>query len=88
MVLLFAFVQMTVSLALDVLMTMMFLRAVVSWLPGLSQTRLGEFLYTVTEWVILPVRALFDKMNWNVPFMFDIPFFVTFILLSIVSSII
>ena len=88
MVLFLAFVQMTVRLVLDVLTTLMFLRAVVSWLPGLSDTRFGEFLYTVTEWVIMPVRSLFDKMNWNAPIMIDVPFFVTFILLTVVSSII
>lgn len=82
------FVENTVSLVLDILTTLMFLRAVVSWLPGLSESRFGEFLYTLTEWVILPVRTLFDKMNWNAPMMIDLPFFVTFLLLSVVSSII
>lgn len=82
------FVENTVSLVLDILTTLMFLRAVFSWLPGLSESRFGEFLYTLTEWVILPVRTLFDKMNWNAPMMIDLPFFVTFLLLSVVSSII
>ena len=76
----------TVSLALDILMFLMFARAIVSWLPGLSETSVGEFLFTVTEWVILPVRALFDTMNWNGSMMLDMPFFVTFLLLSVISS--
>lgn len=88
MILLLAFVQNLVSLLLEVLTTLMFLRAILSWLPQFSGTRFAEFLYTITEWVILPVRTLFDKMNWNVPMMIDIPFFVTFLILSIVSGII
>ncbi len=81
-----AVLQSTVSLALDILMFMMFARAIISWIPGLSETPLGEFLFTVTEWVILPVRALFDAMNWGGSMMIDFPFFVTFILLSVISS--
>ena len=88
MTLLLGVVQGTVSLFLDVLMFAMFARAVISWLPGLSESRLAEFLFTVTEWVITPVRALFERMNWDAPMMIDLPFFVTFLLLSVVSSII
>ncbi len=76
----------TIGLILDVLMLMMFLRAVTSWFPGTSETPFGEFLFTVTEWVITPVRALFDAFNLNAPMIIDIPFFVTFIILSVVSS--
>ena len=81
-------VQGTVSLFLDVLMFAMFARAIISWLPGLSDSHLGEFLFPVTDWVITPVRALFERMHWDAPMMIDLPFFVTFMLLSIVSSII
>ncbi len=82
-----AILQSTVSLALDVLMFMMFARAVTSWFPSLSESSIGEFLYTFTEWIILPIRSLFDALGWNNGMMIDIPFFVTFMLLSIVSSI-
>ena len=77
----------TISLALDILMFLMFLRAVISWFPNLAETSFGNFLYTVTEWVIMPVRGLFEMMGLDRPSVIDVPFFVTFILLSIVSSI-
>lgn len=81
-------IQMTVALLLDVLQFMMFARAIVSWFPNLSETKLGEFLYTVTEWVILPMRTLFDKLGWGNEMIIDLPFFATFILLSIIGILI
>ena len=81
-------VQLTISLILDILLLLMFLRAVISWFPDISETRFGDFLFTVTEWVISPVRQLFEVMGIDAPFVIDIPFFVTFILLSVVSRII
>ena len=78
--------QTTVSLALDILMFLMFLRAIISWFPGLNDTSFSEFLFSVTEWIIYPVRCLFDAMNWNGAMMIDIPYFITFLLLSVISS--
>lgn len=78
----------TVRLAVDVLLFLMFARAILSWLPDLADSKLGDFLFTVTEWVIMPVRALFEKMGWDSPIPIDIPFFVTFIILTLVSAII
>ncbi len=76
-----------VHLALNVLLFLMFARALASWFPDVADSAFGEFLYTVTEWVIYPVRALFEHFNILPMFPFDIPFFVTFLLLSVISSI-
>ena len=78
----------TVGLLVDVLQFMMFARAIISWIPGLDESALGNFLFTVTEWIILPVRALFDKLGWGNNMILDIPFFVTFIILAVLSFII
>lgn len=82
-----AVLRYTVSLFLEVLQFMMLARAVFSWFPNLSDSALGDFLFTVTEWVITPVRMLFDKMGWGMNMIIDIPFFVTFILLSVLGSV-
>ncbi len=78
---------MTLRTSVEVLQFMMFLRAVMSWLPALSDSSPAEFLFTVTEWVIMPVRSLFDYFGKGNGMMIDIPFFVTFLLLSIIGSI-
>ena len=87
MILFLATFKATVGLLLDVLMIMMFLRAIFSWFPGLSDSAFGEFLFTVTEWVITPVRALFELLHIDNAMVIDMPFFVTFIILSVVSNI-
>lgn len=65
----------------------MFLRAILSWLPSLNETKFSDFLFMLTEPIILPIRNLFRKLNWfqNIPM--DISFLFAYILLSIVSTI-
>lgn len=78
--------QLTAGLFLDALSLCMFARAVVSWLPGLSDSALEDFLFTVTEWIIQPVRVVFDRFGWGQNMMLDMPFFATFIILSLLRS--
>jgi uncharacterized protein YggT (Ycf19 family) len=72
-----------VLLLLGVQIAMM-LRAILSWFP-MDSNKFVDFLYVITEPFIVPIRALFEKMGWfrNLPI--DISFFVTYILLSIIS---
>lgn len=74
-------VRNTVYIIIVVLQSAMFLRAIMSWFP-FGEGKLSDFLYALTEPVIFPVRFLFDKMNWNPALPIDIPFFITFLLLS------
>ena len=85
--LVFALLLSTVRIFLEILQFMMLIRAIMSWIPGLDGSPFSEFLFTLTEWVIAPMRALFDKFGWGNNMMLDLPFFATFILLSVVSSI-
>ena len=74
----------TVRVFLSAIELAMLGRAILSWF-FMEESRIGDFLYAVTEPVILPVRLLFDKLGWfkNIPI--DISFFVTFLLLSFVG---
>ena len=78
----------TLGTFIDVLQFMMMIRAIMSWIPGFEGTKFSDFVYSVTEWVILPVRNLFDRMGFGNGFMFDLPFLATFILLSIIGNMI
>ncbi len=75
----------TLWLLISFLQTAMFIRAILSWFP-IEENKFTVFLYAVTEPVIFPIRALFDKMNWAQNFPLDVPFFVTFIILSLISA--
>ena len=61
-------------------------RAILSWF-FVEGSRLSDFLYAVTEPVVLPVRLLFEKFGWFQNLPIDISFFVTFLLISLVGAI-
>ena len=65
-------------------MIAMFLRAVFSLFP-LGDGPLGGFLIMITEPFIMPVRAIFNHFGIGTNFPLDIPFFVTYLILSFIS---
>ena len=73
------------TLFLDVISIAMLARAVLSWFSQGEQTRLGAFLYVVTEPVIQPVRHLCGRLGWFQGTPFDMPFLITMVLMSFIS---
>ena len=67
---------------IDVLSIAMFVRAILSWFTMGEQTKLGTFMYVVTEPVIMPIRALCNRFGWFQGMPLDMPFFLTMILLT------
>lgn len=70
---------------LSLLEFLMFARAIFSWFPQANGSRIYEFLYNVTEPLILPFRALFDRISSMRMMPIDIPFFCTFLVLIILQ---
>ena len=66
----------------------MLIRAVLSWFPIKDDNPIVLFVTMVTEPIIAPIRALFEKMGWfkNIPI--DISFFVAYLLLMMVSTVV
>ncbi len=77
--------QMTLSVLLGALELLMLGRAILSWLPLEEDNALVRFLHVMTEPVIAPVRLLLERMNLFQGLPIDMSFFVTFILISILS---
>ena len=73
-----------VVLLLSAVQLAMLVRAILSWFP-IDSNKFIDFLYGITEPFIVPIRLLFEKMNWfqNVPI--DVSFMVSYLLLSILS---
>ena len=71
---------------ISVLQLAMFARASLSWIPGADENKLGDFLYALTEPFIMPIRAILDRIPLFHGFPLDMSFFFTFILLSILST--
>ncbi|HOA84544.1 MAG TPA: YggT family protein [Bacillota bacterium] len=76
-----------VKIFIYVLQLAMLLRAVMSWIPDMQENKFSDFLYTVTEPVVIPVRMLFEKMNWFQNMPLDVSFIVAYLLLAILSAI-
>lgn len=68
-----------------VLQAAMFLRAIMSWIPGLDENKFGDFLYAVTEPFIVPIRAILDRIPLFQGFPLDMSFLFTYLLLSLLS---
>lgn len=71
-----------VLIFIDILSLAMFVRAILSWFTMGEQTRIGTFLYVVTEPIILPIRALCARFGWFQGMPLDMPFFITMVVLS------
>ncbi|MBQ2308770.1 MAG: YggT family protein [Clostridia bacterium] len=84
MQLVLALLQNTVCIILSALQLAMFIRAIMSWFPTESN-KFENFLYVITEPLIIPIRKLFEKFNWFQGLPIDISFFVTYLLLSIIT---
>lgn len=74
----------TVSLLLSAMQLLMMLRAVISWLPVDEDSNVVNFLYAMTEPLIVPIRSLLSRFEALDDLPIDISFFIAFMLLSIV----
>lgn len=77
-----------ILLMLDVISIAMLARAVLSWFSMGEQTKIGTFLYVVTEPVIQPIRNLCARFGWFQGLPLDMPFLISVVLLSLVSTVI
>jgi uncharacterized protein YggT (Ycf19 family) len=74
-----------VLIFIDVVSIAMLGRAVLSWFTMGEQTRIGAFLYVVTEPIILPVRGLCNRFGWFQGLPMDMPFLITSMLMMLVT---
>ena len=84
------FVKLIIGIAQAILFTLeiaMLIRAILSWFPLGEDNVIVRFVTMLTEPIVAPVRALFQRMNWfqNIPI--DVSFFVASLLLSAVSTV-
>lgn len=72
------------QLALTVLDIAMFLRMIFSWFP-IEPNNFIELLYTITEPLIYPFRALFVKLNLFQSSPIDVPFLAAYIMIMLMT---
>jgi len=66
----------------------MLLRAILSWFPIREDNPILVFVTMVTEPLILPIRALFERLGWFQNLPIDVSFFVAYLLLTIVGTVV
>ncbi len=76
----------TVQALLLILEICMLVRAVLSWFPIQDDNPLLLLVCMVTEPLLAPIRALFDRLGLFRNFPIDVSFIVGVILLSLVST--
>ncbi|MBQ8341212.1 MAG: YggT family protein [Clostridia bacterium] len=81
-------VAVTAEALLFVLEICMLIRAILSWLPIKDDNLILLFVTMVTEPLVAPIRALFEKLGWfqNIPI--DASFFAAYLLLTVVSAVV
>jgi uncharacterized protein YggT (Ycf19 family) len=64
----------------------MTVRAILSWIP-MESNKITDFLFSLTEPFIYPIRRLFQRLNWFQGMPIDLSFLFAYILLSVLSSV-
>lgn len=75
----------SVRLILMVWYLLFIVSAVLSWLPNIDNA-FTDFVFSVTEPVLAPIRDLFDRLGVSSALPIDLSFLVVMILLSIVLN--
>lgn len=78
-------IKSTVLLFITALDFAFLMRAILSWFLTEEDNGFLFFLVAVTEPLITPVRALCDLFGWFEDIPLDIPFIITYMLLSVVG---
>ena len=74
----------TVSLLISFVLLCMFIRAILSFLP-IEEGPLTGIVALITEPVIFPVRKICEKFGLGDGLPIDIPFFITSVILMMIS---
>lgn len=76
-----------VTRIIELLQFLMLARAIFSWFPQARGSKIAQLLYFATEPIILPFRALLDRVDAFRGVMLDIPFLCAFFALVVVENI-
>ena len=73
----------TLSLLIDGITILMFIRAIFSWFPTESPGKLQLVIHHMTEPFIVPVRKFLWRMGWFQGMPIDMSFMVTYLILMV-----
>lgn len=76
------------NLLIWIIVVLIFLRSILSWFPGGTESKTGAILFTLTEPVLGPIRRIFMKFEFARSSPFDFSPIVAILLLFLLQSII
>ncbi len=76
----------SLSILLSLLELCFFLRAILSFLNPEEEGFFAGILYVLTEPVLLPIRALFERLRFGENSPIDLSFFAGFLLLTLLNT--
>ncbi|HCH68201.1 MAG TPA: hypothetical protein DEV98_06120 [Clostridiales bacterium] len=76
----------TVVTLLSAVEFLLLVRAVLSWVAPDSDHPVSNAVFTVTDWILAPMRALLDKTGWFQNSMIDMSYLLTILVLWGISS--
>ena len=85
--LILTFFHNTIMALFAVMEILLLLRALLSWFFG-AENRFIDFVFAVTEPMIMPFRLLCDRFGWFQDIPIDVPFLMTVISISILETIV
>ena len=78
----------TVSIVFTIIEFAILARVLITWLPVPKENKLIQMLYTITEPILAPIRALIERSSFGKNMMFDFSPIVAFLLIGIIRNII
>ena len=65
---------------------LMIIRAICSWIPSVRETGFFQFIHSITEPPLVPIRKLLNNITWIRQFPIDFSFLALYLILQFVSS--
>lgn len=78
----------TISIVFTIIEFAILARVLISWLPVPRENRLIQMLYTITEPILAPIRALIERSSFGKNMMFDFSPIIAFLLIGIIRNVI
>lgn len=78
----------TVSLLFTIIEFAILARVLISWLPVPKENRIIQMLYTITEPILAPIRAMIERSAFGRNMMFDFSPIIAFLLIGILRNVI
>ena len=80
-------VRTTLIFAIDIILTLMFISAIMSWISPTTDNSFLLFVRQIVDWVVYPVRRVMMRFEFARALPIDLSFTVTALLLFVIQAV-